>query len=134
VLDVGQGGTPGPTVLGPTVLGAIAAGAGYNYAAMPAYTILTAFKVKGIPQGARVVVTCKGRSCPKARFTIKGAGIKPVKPLSKRRLKVGTVIEIRITKPGYIGRVVQIRIRARKAPSAKQLCLPVGTSKAVACS
>jgi hypothetical protein len=50
-----------------------------------------------------------------------------------RRLKVGTLIEIRITKPGYIGRVVQIRIRARRAPSSKQLCLPAGTSRALAC-
>lgn len=109
----------------PTVLGAIAAGASWSYAATPKWTVLTRLKLKGVPKGAKVVVRCKGRGCPK-KVTIKA--------LNKRRLGKGTRIEIRITKPGYIGRVVRIVIRAKKAPSSTQLCLAPGATKPGRCA
>jgi hypothetical protein len=43
------------------------------------------------------------------------------------------VIDIWVTKPGYIGRVLRVQIRAGKPPAARQLCLPVRARQPAAC-
>ena len=47
--------------------------------------------------------------------------------------KPGTTIEVRVTKPGLIGKVLQYETQAASEPRMVAQCLPPGSSKAVAC-
>ncbi len=130
----------------------------------PAYSLLTPFPVvrlagrisKGgtrlrlfavdAPTGARVVVMCKGRSCP-FRLTARSAGNGDagngkvhassslrIKQLEKRVLKKGVSITIFVTKPGTIGKYVQFQIRKGRPPARIDRCLmPTAPTKPVQC-
>jgi Calx-beta domain len=76
------------------------------------FTRVTRFAIHR-PSGTIVAVRCRGKACPLR---------------VGRKLLPGTVVDVRIEalyKP-LIGRVYQYRIRARKAPTFKALCLPPG--------
>jgi hypothetical protein len=101
-----------------------------------AWAQLTALTVRGVPTGGKVAVDCKGRGCPFARRTVKvrhgraDAG----KPFAHRRLKPGTTVQVTITAPGYVGKVMRYRFAGhRKVPSGKALCLPPGALAATSC-
>jgi len=105
-----------------------------------AFTQATKFTIKNVP--ARGVVRLKCRpprrgACPfgsKRRESVKGA--KRMKLLSlfkQRRLPVGTVIEVRITRAGSIGKVVRFKTRAGKVPKTTTLCLQPGKKKPGKC-
>jgi hypothetical protein len=51
----------------------------------------------------------------------------------QRRLPVGTVIEVRITRAGFVGKVVRFKTRAGKVPKATTLCLQPGETKPGRC-
>jgi hypothetical protein len=128
------GDQPGPaTGGGPSVLGAIATVVAWNYDASRAYTVLPMFRLSGLPKGATAVITCKGRGCPKRAIRLHGPGTKPIKPLVRRHLAKGTVIVVRITKPGYVGKVVRIVTRLHKRPVSKTLCLQPGATRPGSC-
>jgi hypothetical protein len=55
------------------------------------------------------------------------------KPFRNRKLRVGTVIQVRITKPGYIGRLLRYTIRKNKRPKSSPTCLTPDTSKQMTC-
>jgi PKD repeat protein len=99
------------------------------------------------PPGARVVVTCRGRSCP-FRLSARSAGAPAsagdgkvhssaslrIRKLEKRVLKKGVTITIFVTKPGTIGKFVQFKFRKRKPPARVDRCLmPTAPSKPVEC-
>ena len=95
-------------------------------------TKVTAFSVSGAPAGARVTVTCAGKGCPFAKRSRQvpangKAGFTAA--LEGHRLKPGAVIEIRITAPGAIGKVVRYTVRKGKLPKAQTLCLAPGAAK-----
>jgi hypothetical protein len=92
--------------------------------------------VKRIPAGGKVEVRCHGKGCPFARRVIAPAG--GTAPLTKlfanRKLRRGTVVEVRVTAPGMVGKVVRYTMRTRrKLPRTAPLCLPPGATKPVAC-
>jgi hypothetical protein len=145
---------PPPAIAAPTQLGTTS----------PTFRLLTPFPVvrlagrisKGgtrlrlfaidAPTGARVVVMCKGRSCP-FRLTARSAGtVDPgrgkvhassslrIKQLEKRVLKKGVSITIFVTKPGTIGKYVQFKIRKGRPPARVDRCLmPSAPNKPVEC-
>ena len=50
------------------------------------------------------------------------------------KLKPGTTLEVRVTAPGMVGKVVRYTFRSkRKLPSSKRRCLPPGATEPVAC-
>ena len=92
--------------------------------------------VKKIPEGGRVEVRCAGKGCPFARRLIAPAGgtATLTKLFARRRLKRGTVVEVRVTAPGMVGKVVRYTMRARrKLPRTVPLCLPAGAAKPARC-
>jgi hypothetical protein len=128
------GGQPRPTGGGgPIVLGAIATVVGWNYDASRAYTVLPMFRLSGLPKGATALITCKGRGCPKRAIRLRGPGTRRIKPLVGRRFAKGTVIVVRITKPGYVGKVVRIVTRLHKRPASTTLCLQPGATRPGTC-
>ena len=89
------------------------------------------------PAGVRIQISCKGRSCPRkpyARTVRKAQRALELRGVFRgRRLRIGTVIEIRVRKPEFLGRMRRDRITAR-GTKTQLLCLdprrpgrPVGT-------
>jgi len=78
------------------------------------------------PKGAHVGIRCKGHNCPfkQKRYTSNGKRVK-LRRLA-RSFPAGTVIELRVTKPGTIGTFTRIRIRAAKRPARLDRCLEPG--------
>jgi hypothetical protein len=100
--------------------------------AYPLGAAVSRLAVRG-PNGARVRVRCRGEGCPVSRISrrIRGGGIR-LRAL-ETNLLFGTVIEIRVTRPGTIGKFTRIRIRRGRPPARKDLCASPGARKPVPC-
>ena len=99
-------------------------------------TVIFQFDVKDIPAGARVSMRCKGKGCPFERKSVepKGSTAKLAKHFKGARLKPGTTLEVRVTAPGMVGKVVRYTFRSRRRlPSSTWSCLPPGSSAPAAC-
>jgi len=85
--------------------------------------------------GSTIVVRCEGRGCPfatartRTRTYERAVSIKRL----QRRLAVGTVIRVMVTKPGRIGRYTRIRIRRGAAPDRRDLCLRDASTRPFRC-
>ena len=84
-------------------------------------------------------VSCKGgkkKGCPFKKKT-STANAKGKASLTKRfkgeKLKPGAVIEVRISVPSAVAKVLRITIRDKKAPKRVTLCLPPGAKKPSGC-
>jgi hypothetical protein len=53
--------------------------------------------------------------------------------LRRAKLRPGARLEIRVTKPGWIGIVRRLTVRARKRPTQADLCLPPAAAKPSRC-
>jgi hypothetical protein len=84
------------------------------------------------PRDVRIDVDCKGRGCP-ARHYAPPAGTHRLRKF-ERDLKAGTRLEIRVTKPGYVGKFTSITIRRRAEPSRSDRCLDPGATRPVKCA
>jgi TusA-related sulfurtransferase len=63
--------------------------------------------VSSMPANAHVAITCRGKSCPQ---TARPLSLRSV----TRELRAGTILEVRITAPGTIGKLVRFTIRRGK--------------------
>jgi hypothetical protein len=85
------------------------------------------------PDGARVLARCIGRKCPVRRQFTNARS-----PLALRRFhrhfRAGTVIVVRVTMPGRVGRFTRFTIRRGKPPLRRDLCLPPGARRPTACT
>jgi hypothetical protein len=110
------------------------------------YSIVLALKVRDAPAGAVVEVRCSGPKPKRARRNVgcpftsrkwpaksRQRTVNMLKPFARRKLLVKTVVEIRITSPGTIGKVVRYRIKPGKVPRARRFCLPPGAPAPVSC-
>jgi hypothetical protein len=100
-------------------------------------TGITEFKVVNVPVGATLLMTCSGERCPFARRILTHRGpsssVDLARDLDRRALKPGTVLELRISKPGWTGRLFRWQMQSGKRPSSTVLCLPPGGTKPTAC-
>jgi hypothetical protein len=83
------------------------------------YTIFHRLTLNGVPAGAKVTVTCKGKKCPAKRFSSTRKGALKLKKFTKKKLRVGVKLTIRVTKDGAIGKQFVITIRKHKKPTLK---------------
>lgn len=85
------------------------------------------------PRGARVEVRCKGRGCPRRRVvksrTSRATRMKPF----QRTFRPNTILEVRVTARGRIGKYVRFRIRKARAPARTDACLVPGSSRPTRC-
>ena len=111
------------------------------------WTKVRSFVVADIPAGATVTIRCtpKGktrkakRSCAfkKTAKAFKAATRRSdfAKSFKKREMIPGTKIEVRVTKPGSIGKVVTYTVqKTRRVPPGKVQCLALGVTKPAACA
>jgi Putative metal-binding motif len=92
--------------------------------------------VRDAPPGATVTVRCLVRPCKlRRRAVVVGSDGKAsvTRLFRRRRIRVRTVVEVRITYPNTIGKVVRYRLRPRRIPPSRVLCLPPGLAKPVGC-
>lgn len=87
---------------------------------------------------ARDTATCRtkqGRRCRGiTKFTKRNArGTVSLKRFLRKTLRAGTVIEVRVTKPGTTGAVKRLTVRRGKNPTIATRCLPPGASKPAKC-
>jgi hypothetical protein len=93
---------------------------------------LTEFTIRG-PRGALVRVRCRGRNCPfKSKRLV----------MRKRRVRVrslervwpaGPVLEVTVTRRGFIGKFSRFRFRAGNAPRRQDLCIAPRAKKPRRC-
>jgi hypothetical protein len=95
--------------------------------------------VTGLVAPATVELRCKGPGCPSraARKRIKvGRAARPVnllRALGRPRLRPGAVVQVRVTKPGQLGKVVRYRVRDLKLPASSTRCVAPGKRKERRC-
>jgi uncharacterized protein (DUF2141 family) len=94
------------------------------------------------PLAARVTVTCRGVGCrTKFESHIASAGSKSANassvllsfPHFDRALRAGVVLEIRVSKPGEIGKYTRFRIRRHRVPARLDSCLGPIEPNPIAC-
>jgi hypothetical protein len=94
------------------------------------------------PVGATVNVTCRGRGCPaRSQNVVATSGrskrTKGMVVIALRRfertLRAGTVLEIRVSKPGQIGKYTRFAVRRGKLPARLDTCLSPAGIKPIAC-
>lgn len=93
-------------------------------------------EVSQVPTGGAVTVRCsRGRgSCAfKSKSIKKQRKVKLTKLFRKRKLKLRTVVEINITAPQRIGKVIRFTVRKSRIPTKRTLCEPPGSPKPLPC-
>lgn len=91
------------------------------------------------PAGARVRVRCRGSGCPFRSFTQKAdahartARIVRIHRFGKHLLRPGSVVEIRVTKRGEVGKYTRFLIRKGRPPKRTDLCLLPGSKRPARC-
>jgi PKD domain len=92
------------------------------------------------PVGARVTVRCRGRGCPvksESRLAASSKNRAAAVLLAFRRfecpLRAGVILEIRVSKPGEIGKYTSFAIRRNKLPVRVDVCLGPTDPKPIAC-
>ena len=83
------------------------------------------------PRGARIAVKCAGDHCPRRRLAIV-AVVVHLRPY-ERVLRAGTRLEIRVTRPSFIGKYTRLIVRRGQPPLRRDRCLMPGSSRPIAC-
>jgi hypothetical protein len=116
----------------PRILSTVASSWGFDR--RKRYIFLLRLRVKAPPKGAVAELRCAGRRCPLRRkrvARIRRNRIDVFKALSKRqrRFRPGQRLQLRITAPGHIGKVVKFRLRRGRIPTGRTFCLPPGATR-----
>ena len=87
------------------------------------------------PRGAKVLVRCRGTSCPRGRATARAvSAARPVRvKVLEHRYAPGAVLEVYVTLRGRIGKYVRFTIRNGKAPSRRDGCLAPSGTRLIRC-
>jgi hypothetical protein len=93
---------------------------------------ISEFTIRG-PRGPLVSVRCRGRGCPvrSKRLRMRRTRVR-VRAL-ERSLRAGIVIDVTVTRKGFIGKFSRFRIRRGKVPLKRNLCLRPGAKKPTRC-
>lgn len=91
-------------------------------------TTMLAISIRHPVKGSTLRISCRGAGCPfrarSRRITRTRANQTIPRPLGKAKLRIGTRVELRLTKPGTVGSVVRLRMLRGLFPAKKVLCLP----------
>ena len=84
------------------------------------------------PRDVRIEVDCTGTDCP-ARHYRAPAGRRRLRRF-ERALRAGTRLEVRVTKPGYVGKFTAFVIRRNAEPKRSDRCLAPGATRPAKCA
>jgi hypothetical protein len=91
---------------------------------------ITLLSVRG-PRSARINVRCVGGGCPVHALSVRGPPVRL--HVFERFLPSGTLLQIRVSRAGRIGKYTSFVIRTGKRPARADRCLMPGAWKPVAC-
>jgi hypothetical protein len=94
------------------------------------------------PAGSTAYVRCRGLGCPPGGRAI--LATVPAQPAAvatgrlsfrrlRRRLRPGTVLQVRVRNAGHIGKYTRFKIRRSRAPARRDLCLQPGRQRPIRC-
>jgi hypothetical protein len=112
----------------------VASGIGFRFAARkrPPRIRFQSLRVTALRAGDRIEVRCRGKGCPfrlKRRTAQAGRPSVNLVSLFKRRfLRRGAVVEVRVLRENFIGRVLQLKVTNRPDIKQTALCLGVGAT------
>jgi len=87
------------------------------------------------PVGSTVRVSCRGATCPYRGGTGRmRSDLLVVRRMPGRFLRVGTIIEMRVTRPGKIGKYTRFRIVRGRRPARVDRCLVPGRARPARCA
>jgi Putative metal-binding motif len=115
-------------------------GTRYSYFARPAGSRarFTSLGLKNVAKGATVQVRCKGGGCPKKAYRVRTKRVRKtmnlLSALQGRTLAVGAVVEIRVTVPGLIGRLISLKVGRRAQVDDSVKCLVPGRKAPSRCT
>jgi hypothetical protein len=103
------------------------------------YTVVRRLVVEDVLAGATVSVRCGGRGCAfRSRRLHVGGQVRSVRLqryFGRARLRPGTRVEVRVTRPNTIGKLVRYTIqRNRRLPRRSVACLAPGSGRRVSCT
>jgi hypothetical protein len=103
---------------------------------------ITKMFVKSVPRGQRIKVSCTKHACPTKTIKVKSKPAAPgkvqqivreakgqVSIFKNQKVKKGAKIELRITRPGYIGKYYVWTVAASSISSATTRCMNPGSTK-----
>lgn len=101
------------------------------------YTAFTSLTAKPVRKGDRLRLSCRGGGCT---FKTKSISVKKrarklslLKHVRGMKLRSGAVVQLRVTRPGTIGRVRTWKVRAPKIPKITDRCVQPGAKKLIRC-
>ncbi len=110
-------------------------------ALLSSFARVRSITVSNVSAGTRVEVRCRGRGCPYARrartHRNRAAAVVEVsdRRLRRARLRVPLVLQVRVTRPGFVGRVRTYSFsRNSRRPKRTTRCINPGSRKSIACS
>ena len=103
------------------------------------YIRYTKLDIIDVPDGATVELTCRGRGCFRgARRTTRPTGAARValaRHLRRRKLRPGSIVEVRVTRPDTTGKVFRFRtLTGKRNPKATILCRRPGSKAPHSCA
>jgi hypothetical protein len=99
---------------------------------------LRLLRVQQAPAGARVTVRCRGRRCPvRSASRVTASRKQEASSLEfrafERSLRFGVTLEIRVSKPGEIGKYTRFKLRRGRLPERVDMCLDPAGIKPLVC-
>jgi hypothetical protein len=119
----------------PRITGAIA----YRTFTKDGRTLIRQLEVHDAPTTATVEVKCRGTGCPRTKMLkptkLKGrTGLSLTRRFRGSRLRPGTVVEVRVMAPAWIGQAMRLKMRSgNRAPTVTRLCIPEGSTTPAKC-
>lgn len=107
-----------------------------NWIAFTGFTLVDDLRLRDVPAGGKATVKCTGGGCPfrKAKkLRVRNRRANATKLFAGDQLAPGAVIEVRITAPDTMGKIVRYMMRSRKLPAKRELCDPPGRQKPGRC-
>jgi hypothetical protein len=107
-----------------------------NWDAKRSGTRVKSLKVTQVPSGGAVTIRCLrgGRSCAFKSKTVKQRRtVSLTKLFRHRKLRPRTVVEVNITAPQRIGKLIRYTMRTSRLPKKQTLCEPPGAPKPLPC-
>ncbi len=82
--------------------------------------------VRELQAGGRAELRCSGRCAFRKKVGKASGGKVNLRKLIRGRLRTGATLEVRLSAPGTISRVVRFKMRKARLPKRTSLCLPPG--------
>jgi Putative metal-binding motif len=120
------------------VMPAITSNVSVGWKVVGARFTLRKLRVRGVPANARVEFRCRGRRCPIRRVgagRARGGRVNMLARLrrARHRFRAGQTLEVWITAPNRVGKIVRYKLRRGRLPDGRPFCLQPGTTKPHSC-